>query len=90
MSVMNETEKRLYDLIMDIKEMQARLMAVLEEREEATRSRVQRLSTLEVKVERLSHQVSGAKAWFAAVAASSSFIGWLIHHLLFNSINNPK
>ena len=50
---MNETEKQLYELLMEIKEAQVRLIVTSDERAEVARSYYRRIAALEEKVDEM-------------------------------------
>lgn len=83
-------QRNLYHTLLEVKEMQGKIMALLDERADNTKSNLNRLIALEDKVEQLSKHITtinaGLKAWFAACAAVGGFIGWLMHHFIFNSM----
>ena len=84
---MNETEKQLYELLMEIKETQVRLIVTSDERAEVARSYHRRIAALEEKVDEMAHNITsitaGGKAWSAAFAAIGASVGWLLHHFLY-------
>ena len=83
---MNETEKQLYELLMEIKEAQVRLIVTSEERAEVARCYYRRIAALEEKVDEMAHNITsitaGNQAWSAAFAAIGATVGWLLHHFL--------
>ena len=83
---MNEIEKQLYELLMEIKESQVRLIVTSEERAEVARSHHRRITALEEKVDEMAHNITsinaGCQAWAAAFAAIGASVGWLLHHFL--------
>ena len=84
---MNETEKQLYELLMEIKEAQVRLIVTSDERAEVARSYYRRIAALEEKVDEMAHNITsitaGSQAWSAAFAAIGAAVGWLLHHFLY-------
>lgn len=83
---MNETEKQLYELLMEIKEAQVRLIVTSEERAEVARGYHRRITALEEKVDEMAHSITsitaGSQAWSAAFAAIGASVGWLLHRFL--------
>ena len=83
---MNETEKQLYELLMEIKEAQVRLSVTSEERAEVARGYHRRITALEEKVDEMAHSITsitaGSQARSAAFAAIGASVGWLLHHFL--------
>ena len=83
---MNEIEKQLHELLMEIKEAQVRLIVTSEERAEVARSYHRRIIALEEKVDEMAHNITsinaGCHAWGAAFAAIGTAVGWLLHHFL--------
>ena len=79
-------EKQLYELLMEIKEAQVRLIVTSEERAEVAMSYHRRIIALEEKVDEMAHNITsikaGSQAWTAAFAAIGASVGWLLHHFL--------
>lgn len=84
---MTSTEKQLYDLLIEIKEDQAALSAMIRADRWVHEEHMRRIVSLE---ERVSHNTktlttitASQRAWWAASAAIGGIVGWLLSHFPF-------
>lgn len=84
---MTSTEKQLYDLLIEIKEDQAALSAMIRADRWVHEEHMRRIVSLE---ERVSHSANtlttitaSQRAWWAASAAIGGIVGWLLSHFPF-------
>lgn len=82
---MTSTEKQLYDLLIEIKEDQAALSAMLKADRWVHDEHMRRIVNLEERVDTnikiITTLNASLKAWWAASAALGSILGWLLGHL---------
>lgn len=82
---MTSTEKQLYDLLIEIKEDQAALSAMIKADRWIHDEHMRRIVNLEEHVDSNIKAITtlnaSLKAWWAASAAIGSIIGWLLGHI---------
>lgn len=84
---MTTTEKQLYDLLIEIKEDQAALSAMIKADRWVHDDHMRRIISLEEKVNHnantLATITASFRAWWAASAAIGGIVGWLLSHFPF-------